>query len=141
ATKRTQRLDNDRYRAWPVMRLRTLCILGCLCGVLSASNTWADGVIRDGIGPISTGRGGTNIGFADNAAIIYDNPAGMSNVAGSGLMELGMDTVICDLHYSDPDNPSVSNVKRAFPPGMFGYINRWADSPWSYGLGVVAPAG
>src|SRR2546430_17734964 len=106
------------------MRLRTLLILGCLSWLLCASTARADGVIRDGIGPISTGRGGPNLGFADNAAVIYDNPAGMSNVAGNGLMEAGVDTVICDLNYSDPQNNNVDSIRRAFPPGMFGYFKR-----------------
>jgi long-chain fatty acid transport protein len=108
---------------------------------LVPSLLWADGVIRDGIGPISTGRGGTNLGFSDNAAVIYDNPAGMSNVAGNGLMEAGVDTVICDLNYSDPQNANVDSIRRAFPPGMFGYFKRLPDSPWTFGFGVFAPAG
>ena len=53
-----------------------------------------DGVVRDGVGAISTGRGGTNLGFADNAAIILDNPGAMSNAADNGFWELGVDTVM-----------------------------------------------
>src|SRR5438477_11021381 len=101
----------------------------------------ADGVIRDGTGPISTGRGSTNLGFADNAAIIFDNPGGMSNVAGSGLVEGGVDTVIPSIHYSDPQNPSVNNVLSGCPCGMLGYIQHLEDTPWTVGLGAFSPAG
>jgi long-chain fatty acid transport protein len=101
----------------------------------------ADGLIRDGIGAISIGRGGTNLGFADNAVIILDNPAGMSNVEGCGLVEVGMDTVYCNLEYSDADNFGVGNEFKLFPSGAFGYINNSPDTPWSWGVGVFAPAG
>src|SRR5436190_1151692 len=120
-------------RALLAMRIRTLIELCGICTILILPGMLpADGVIRDGIGPISTGRGGTNLGFADNAAIIYDNPAGMSNIANTGLMEVGIDTVICDLNYSDPQNQNVDSIRRAFPPGMFGYVKRLPDSPWTF---------
>jgi long-subunit fatty acid transport protein len=114
--------------------------------VLIVSALWAtretrgDGVVRDGIGAISTARGGTNLGFSDNSAIIIDNPAGMSNVPGCGLTEIGVDTVICDLHYSDPQN-DVDNEVKGFPSGTFGYIKHLDGTPWSWGIGVFAPAG
>jgi long-chain fatty acid transport protein len=124
------------------MRSRTLIALVAIFAVLSKGGwAWADGVIRDGVGPISTGRGATNLGFADNAAIILDNPAGMSNVSGNGLMEFGVDTVLPDLTYRDPQNANVDSIRRAFPAGMFGFVKRLPDSPWTFGLGVFAPAG
>ena len=106
-----------------------------------ATHARADGVIRDGIGAISIGRGGTNLGFADNGAIILDNPAAMSNIRGNSLMDVGIDTVICDLNYSDPDNPNVDADVTGFPSGMFGYVRRDPCSPWAWGFGVYAPAG
>src|SRR5688500_10752156 len=88
---------------------------------LTAPVARGDGVVRDGIGAISTARGGTNLGFADNAAIILDNPAGMSGAPDCGFWEIGVDTVICDLHYSDPENDVFNEVK-GFPSGMFGLV-------------------
>jgi long-chain fatty acid transport protein len=123
------------------MRLRSLLVLAGLMLACTPSVLWADGVVRDGMGPISTGRGATNLAFADNAAIIYDNPAGMANVEGLGLLEGGVDTVICNLHYTDPDNPDVDGVVRGYPAGMIGYIRRAPCSPWSFGIGAFAPAG
>jgi long-chain fatty acid transport protein len=125
------------------MRLRTLLVGACLLVLVGTirNNARADGVVRDGIGPIATGRGATNLGFADNAAMIHDNPAAMANVAGNGLLEGGVDTVICGLHYTDPDNPDVNNIIRGYPAGMIGYVQRVPDSPWTYGIGAFAPAG
>src|SRR5262245_28288157 len=114
------------------MRFRTFAIVGCLCAVWASMHdqVLADGGVRDGIGPISTGRGATNLGFADNAAIIYDNPGALSNVIGDGLLEGGVDTVICGIQYSDPDNPQADHIVRGYPAGMIGYIRRLPDSPW-----------
>jgi len=109
--------------------------------ITSAASVMADGVVFDGIGPITTGRGATNLGFADNAAIIMDNPAAMSNVEGEGLLEGGVDTCIPNLQYSDPQNNAINSAVRGYPMGFLGYIVRPEDSPWSYGVGVFAPAG
>ena len=98
-----------------------LVLLAAICQ--SALPAWADGLVRDGVGPISTGRGGTNQGFADNAAIILDNPGAMVNVAGSGLAEFGADTVITDVHYSNPLN-NVSSKIRPLPMPVLGYIRK-----------------
>src|SRR5262245_7471814 len=123
------------------MRLHSLIGLTAVFAIVGQSAALADGVVRDGMGPISTGRGATNLGFADNVVIIHDNPAAMSNVDGMGLFEGGVDTVICDLQYTDPENPNVDNIGRGYPAGMVGFIRHIPDSPWSAGLGVFAPAG
>ncbi|HEV3005593.1 MAG TPA: hypothetical protein VGX78_14100, partial [Pirellulales bacterium] len=59
-----------------------------VCVWVACASRWAmaDGVVRDGVGSISTGRGGTNLGFADNGAILLDNPGAMVNVANNGLI-------------------------------------------------------
>jgi len=123
------------------MRFKKLAASFLLLLAAATSSTLADGLIRDGVGAISTGRGGVNLGFADNGAIILDNPAGMSNVRGNGLQDLGLDTVICDLDYNDPDNPAAAHSVNGYPLPMVGYVNRYQDTRLSYGLGVFAPAG
>ncbi len=102
--------------------------------------TWADGLIRDGLGPISTGRGGTNQGFADNAAIIMDNPGALVNVSGCGLAEAGVDTVITHTSFSDPFN-NVQSKTRPLPTPVLGYIQKNEDGRWAWGIGAFAPAG
>lgn len=106
-----------------------------------APAAFADGLIRDGIGAISIGRGGANLGFADNGAVIFDNPGGMTNIEGTGLMDLSVDTVICRLDYSDPDNPDADPSLNAYPLPMVGYVRRDPCSPWAWGIGVYVPAG
>jgi len=125
----------------PAMRLSTRLILTFIIVAVLPALLLADGVVRDGIGPISTGRGATNLAFADNVAIIHDNPAGMSNLVGTSITEGGVDTVVCGLQYSDAQNPTTHHVVRGFPAGMIGYVTRIQDTPWSVGIGAFAPAG
>ncbi len=101
---------------------------------------WADGLIRDGLGPISTGRGGTNQGFADNAAIILDNPGSLVNVKGTGLAEVGADTVITSVDYSNSFNDVTSKI-RPLPMPILGYVQKSEDCRWAWGIGAFAPAG
>jgi long-subunit fatty acid transport protein len=123
------------------MKLRRICGLALILALgLQVRVAWGDGLIRDGVGPISTGRGGTNQGFADNAAIILDNPGAMVNVAGNGLGEIGVDTVITSVQYSDPFN-DVQSKTRPLPTPMLGYIQKSDDGQWAWGIGAFVPAG
>lgn len=105
-----------------------------------ASGAMADGVVRDGIGAISSGRGGTNIGFADNGEVLLDNPAGIVNAPGRGLSELSFDILQTDLYYSDPDNGAHASYN-PFPLGQLSVIKKSPDGLWAAGIGFYAPAG
>jgi len=101
----------------------------------------ADGVIRDGVGAISTGRGGTNLGFADNGAILLDNPGALVNVQGNGLVEADVDTVITDIQYTDLKPNNVSAKILPMPLPEVAYIKKSRDGNWAWGIGAFAPAG
>ena len=49
-------------------------IVVCAC-FISATSAWADGVMLDALTTRSMGRGGTNMGFADNGGIVLRIPA------------------------------------------------------------------
>lgn len=120
--------------------LRTAALAGGIVSVL-ASFALADGLIRDGIGPISSGRGGTNIARNDNGAIIYDNPAGMSNIEGDVLMEGGADLVYTDIHFQNALN-DVHNTLKGFAAPQVAYMQRVGpDGRLTLGIGAFAPAG
>ncbi len=108
---------------------------------LSGSSAWADGLIRDGIGAISTGRGGTNIAHSDNGVVLLDNPAGIANMSVSGMFEIGVDAVFTDLDYSDPQNAEVNNDFWPCGAPHVTYARKSCDGIWAYGIGVYAPAG
>lgn len=116
--------------------------IGCavfLASLLPAA-CFADGLIRDGVGPISGGRGGTNQAFADNAAILLDNPGALVNVEGNGLGEFGADTSVVQVQYNNPLSGSVSHV-RPLPMPVLGYIRKSENGCWAWGIGAFVPAG
>ena len=123
------------------MRTRAPAILtGCLLSWGTSARVLADGVVRDSIGAISSGRGGTNIAHWDNAAIIHDNPAGLANIEDDGFFEFGLDLLFTDLDYTDPQNNADAEV---LPFGLpeFAYARKSQDGRFGYGIGVFIPAG
>jgi len=125
------------------MKLLRYPALGLLLLLVLASSRQAngDGLVRDGVGPISTGRGGTNLGFADNGAIILDNPGALVNVANNGLFELGADVVTSQVHYTDNKPNDAQSAIRPIPVPNIAYIRRSRDKRWAWGLGVFGPQG
>ena len=109
-------------------------LLACFCSAVAIR---ADG--RDGLGPIPTGRGGTNQAFADNAEMIVDNPASMINVEGQGLIELGVATAISTSHYSDSYGNDVNAKVRPQPGPVLGITKKTPNGQWAFGVGLFAP--
>lgn len=62
------------------------CISACLFWLLSRpAPIWAGAFEGPGLGPRATGMGGAFIGVADDWTALYWNPAGLSQLNGSGL--------------------------------------------------------
>lgn len=101
----------------------------------------ADGLFLNGVSPRSIGRAGTNIAHNDNGAMIFDNPAAMTNIRGRTLSEFGVDVLITDFEYQDSDTSRTasSSIGTALP--QFAMVRRSEDGHWAYGLGVFTPAG
>lgn len=123
------------------LKRKAACALVIVCLTWCAATARADGLIRDGLGAISGGRGGTNIGFADNGSIIYDNPGALVNVAGNGLLDLDVDTVIPQVHYTDSKPNNVYSAVRPIPTPNLAFIQRSRSRQWAWGIGAFAPAG
>jgi long-subunit fatty acid transport protein len=87
------------------------------------------------------GRGGTNMGFADNGAILLDNPGALVNVQGNGLADLAVDTVIPEVNYTDSKPNDVNSSVRPMPLPELTYIRKSDDGRWAFGIGAFAPAG
>lgn len=121
---------------------RLSAYLLCLSvAIVTAGQSAADGVMRDGLGAISGGRGGTNLGHSDNGAVLHDNPAGMVNLRGRGLNEFSADGLMTDLDYSDSDNGRVTGRRTPYVLPHLSMIRKTDDDLWAYGLGIFAPAG
>lgn len=119
----------------PGIRLLAIGLLALLPAMAQG-----DGIFLDGLSPRSISRGGTNVAFSDNAAVLFDNPAGAVGIQGQSLVEFGTDIMLTDFGYSDPDNPSAAALELVPLPQM-GFIRRSNDGRWAYGLGMYVPAG
>jgi long-subunit fatty acid transport protein len=121
--------------------IKVLALFVCANACCEAHWAFADGVVRDGVGAISSGRGGTNLGFADNGAIILDNPGALVNVANNGLFEADVDTVISEVHYTDLKPNDVNAKILPVPLPELAFVKKSADGDWAWGIGAFAPAG
>ena len=121
-------------------RFKKSLIASVLIG-LAAHSAVADGVIHDSVEAISDGRGGTNIAFSDNGAVLLANPAGILNADGCGLFEIAGDTLITDLHFSNSINPDTAAHIRPLVLPAVSYFQKSENGNWALGFGVFAPAG
>jgi len=101
----------------------------------------ANGLMRDSIGARASGRGGTNLGFADNGEMLLDNPGAMVNMSCCELLECGTDFLFTDMQYGDADNAVTDASDNPFPMGQLSWIRKSQDGVLAYGLGVFSQGG
>lgn len=124
---------------------RSLFLLSCIllqCPFLQClrPRAFADGVVRDSLGAISSGRGGANLAHEDNLSIINDNPAGLSWLKEDFRLELGSDFLFRDVDYRDPlDHDRSTDGTFVLP--QFSLAGRVPKTPLTLGLGVFFPGG
>jgi len=122
------------------MRNTLVVLIAASIVALVVSRTWADGVVRDSVGPTSSGRGGTNIAHADNGSIILSNPAALVNIPTQQMSEFGVDTLLTDLKYTDAENRDNARSNPFVLPEA-AVMERSRDGRWAVGLGFFVPAG
>lgn len=123
------------------MRFRALLFAMSIAMHVGIPSLKADGVIRDGVGARSVGRGGTNLAFADNGQVLLDNPAGIVNICSESLCEVGIDILFTDLQYADADNRVTNADDNPFPMGQVSVIRRDPDGLAAWGIGFFSQAG
>ena len=121
------------------MRFMRPFVLGFSTVLAFVSGAAGDGVVLDGISPRSLSRGGANVAHFDNGGILHDNPAAMTQIQGSELLDIGAVTLLTDFGYSDPSN-DVSDTSFT-PLPQIACIRRTEDGLWAYGIGLFTPAG
>ena len=121
--------------------IRSFLIITFLSLLVVSQYAQADGLFLNGISPRSIGRGGTNIGHSDNGAIIFDNPAAMTNIEGTWLAEVGVDVLISDFEYQDANTAGTQKSSIGTPLPQIAIIKKSQDGHWAYGFGVFTPAG
>lgn len=99
----------------------------------------ADGLIRDGMGAISSGRGGTNIAWSDTGTILHDNVAGLINMDSCSHLEFGADFLFADVDYNEPGGTSDFR-QDVVPMGHFSFSKK-VHQDVAVGLGIFSPGG
>lgn len=118
-----------------------LGLVGVLLACLPAGGIFADGVVRDSIGPVSSGRGGANLSFSDNLSVINDNPAGLARMEGVQV-ELDVDLLFTDLNYRDAQNDAdARSMLNVLPTAAVSWRVTEAPVPITVGFGAFLPAG
>ena len=122
------------------MRRPPQILFGAALSLLGVGSALADGIILDGVSAYTIGRGGTNIGFADNGSILHDNPAAMGQIESEGMFQLGATGLWTEFQYSDPDNVDVVGQHQFYVLPEISYIRKMSDE-WAFGAGIFSPAG
>jgi long-chain fatty acid transport protein len=113
----------------------TLCI-----SLILVNQCFANGVLRDSMGPVAAGRGGTNIASTDNGVLIHDNPAALTEMNGQ-MLEVDLDFLSLAPTYSDPQNSGEdSDDSFVFIPSI-SYAKELEPGRLGVGFGVYSPAG
>jgi len=122
----------------PALRLLFACMLHLLLDRLA----FADGFLRDGMGPIPAGRGATNVAHADNGSVLLDNPAALANIEPAALADLHLGQYLFAFHYSDAENAAADGTGTLLPIADIAYLARsTTNDRLGYGFGLFVPAG
>lgn len=122
-------------------RLSTPFTICCFAlAVLIAEQSFGDGITLDGVSAVSIGRGGTNIGFADNASMIHDNPGAMGQMDDDVMLQLGVTALFSQFDYGDADNNQHRSQNQLYAMPEVAYLVR-LNPEWSAGVGIYTPTG
>lgn len=114
-------------------------IVACLFLVLIASLAFAtNGTRMNGFDAKTVGRGGTSIGFFDNGALLYTNPAGISFLEGS-LLDGNFSLMVPGLNFTNSVNAAKGKTNY-FPIANLSYVKK-DESRLTWGAGVFTQGG
>lgn len=122
-------------------RLPALSAACCLLvNATALSPCLGDGITLDGVSAVSIGRGGTNLGFADNGSMIHDNPGAMGQMQEDVMLQLGVTSLFTQFDYGDPDNNQHRSQNQLYSMPEFAFLAR-LSSEWTAGIGIYTPTG
>jgi len=102
-------------------------------------NAYANGVLVDAMGPVSGGRGGTNIAHIDNGVLLHDNPGALANLEGRQL-DCSIDFITLPMKFRNTLNDKkgedqlfiLPTITYTRPIDKYGFV---------FGVGMFNPAG
>lgn len=117
----------------------TVLVLSLCISLILVNQSFANGVLRDSMGPVSGGRGGTNIAHIDNGILIHDNPSALTELKGKRV-EVDFDFLSLSTNYRDPQNDEDGEDILCFMPSL-SYAQELAQGRFGVGFGVYSSAG
>ena len=120
-------------------KVSIILIFTLYASIIFVGKSFGNGVLLDGLGPISNSRGATNIAHNDNGSLIHDNPSALAEVKGKRI-EGGFDFLTLSINYQDADN-NQDGKETIFALPSFSYTQKIGQSSFGMGLGVFNPAG
>ncbi|WP_197528537.1 OmpP1/FadL family transporter [Aeoliella mucimassa] len=122
--------------------IKSWMLLCCLmaAAALMERRCQGDGITLDGVSAVSIGRGGTNLGFADNGSMLHDNPGALGQMKGDVMLQLGATALFTQFDYGDADNVQQRSQNQMYALPEFTYIKR-LNQQWTSGFGIYTPTG
>ena len=111
-----------------------------LLAIAIANIASADGLLLDGQGARATGRGGTNLGWADSGTILYDNPGGMVNIDCPTMVQADLVGLFVDAEYSDATTGIGDFDTNPVPIGNFSLLRK-VNQDVAVGVGIFSAGG
>jgi long-chain fatty acid transport protein len=99
-----------------------------------------NGMYLVGYGAEAIGRAGANIGISDRSLAVNFNPAGISQLQGNHL-SLNLAVLAPSLEFENMINAPTDGESNYFPLPAFSYVRGSKDSPWAWGIALVAQGG
>ncbi len=116
--------------------LSSLALLLTFAPSASATN----GMYLIGYGAEAIGRAGANIGISDRSLAVNFNPAGISQLQGNHL-SLNLAVLAPSLQFENMINAPTDGESNYFPLPAFSYVRGSKESPWTWGVALVAQGG
>lgn len=112
-----------------------------LMALVAAPAMATNGMYLAGYGSQAAGRGGANLGVADNALGLQSNPAGIMHVQGREL-DLDAQFLAPSLEYGgDPFGNALDGKSRLFAMPAISYVKGYPNQNWTWGIALISQGG
>lgn len=99
-----------------------------------------NGMYLSGYGAEVVGRGGANLAISDRALAINFNPAGIGQLQGNHYT-FSLSVLAPQIEWENVINSSTDAETAYFPLPAFSYIRGGKETPWTWGIGLIAQGG
>lgn len=108
--------------------------------LLAAPAAATNGMYLTSYGAEAAGRAGANLAISDRSLAINFNPAGIAQLQGNHF-SVSMAALYPSLKFENAINDSIDAEENIFPLPAIAYVRGSKDSPWSWGMALVAQGG